>query len=109
MTDRAILLAVVLVLSGCMSLPPLQSTSASPYKVSREKADRIVSAYFFKYVSGCGGPETVVWKDGNWQALYDTGYIPVQGPHPIVISSETGAVSCAGYPTVNDPETLIER
>jgi hypothetical protein len=101
----AIIQIAALALCACASLPALNLPPSKPHPaISREKASKIASDYFFKYISGCGTTDLPVWKNGTWRVFYESGYVPVRGPHPIIISGETGSISCIGYPTIRAKE-----
>jgi len=67
--------------------------------ISRDEAELLATAYFQRYVSGCGGIGALADHGGYWTAQTRIGYAGTPGV-PIRVDKRTGAISHDGKPTV---------
>lgn len=74
--------------------------------IDRSEADIIGASYFWRYGgTACGGVGEIVETPTTWLASVAVGYAAIR-LEDIVIHKQTGMVSWANGPTVEDPRTI---
>jgi hypothetical protein len=67
----------------------------------------LCSAYFFAYISLCGGAELPKLRGDKWIAESVVGYAASRGPK-IIVDRKTGVTHSPGHEIVKDPKAYLK-
>ncbi len=70
------------------------------------QAELLAAAYFYKRISGCGGPGRGVDRGTYWRFESRVGIGAALGPE-IRVDKTSGTTSSKGLPTVKDPRSYL--